>query len=243
MKKIKLLLIISAMLATASCTTSNSSDVVDSPIKRYNIVIVLDGTDRLQAENVVPVVGQAELSDISSKMLSTGVGTLYVTYVDDNSDNNQAAILDFDEKEPVKPGPRPSYLPVSEYREKKGIYSTDSTNYENNKKLYLSSFEKDCANILEQSYSDMVATNKRGSDVIGAINQAYRLLKPNITEANRNIIILVSDGVDNVSKQLQPKPEGVEVYLINGSVSKYSLGDIVNNEFVTINQIIKYIFK
>lgn len=246
MKTIELLLIISAMLTIVGCTTPDSSDVVDSPIKRYNIVVVLDGTDRLQAENVVPLVGCEELHEIATKMLEGGCGSLYVTYVDNNSDNNQAAILDFDDREPQKPAPRPSYVPVSEYRTQKlGPFEKDSIRYVNNKTLHMRAFDRDCEPIVEQAYADIVATNRRGSDVHGAINQAYRLLKPNMTEANRNIIILVSDGVDNVGKELLllSKPDEVELYLVNGSVSKHSLGDIVDNEFVTLNQVIKKIFK
>lgn len=244
MKKFNLLLILSTMLAITSCTATESSEVVDSPITRYNIVVVLDGTDRLQAENVVPMVGQDEALVMASQMLESGVGTMYFTYVDNNSDNNKSAILDFDDNEPKKPEPRPSYVPVSEYRAHTlEPFEKDSIRYENSKALHMHAFERDCALIVEQAYSDVVATNKRGSDVIGAINQAYRLLKPNMTEANRNIIILVSDGVDNVGKELQPKPKGVELYLVNGTVSKHSLGDMVDNEFVTINQIINHIFK
>lgn len=244
MRKFNLLLILSAILAIASCATPESSDVVDSPITRYNIVVVLDGTDRLQAENVVPIVGQDEVLEVATKMLESGVGSMYITYVDNNADNNQSAILDFNETKPNKPEPRPSYVPVSEYRKQvEEPYQNDSIDYEDSKVLHLRSFKKDCENIVQLAYSDVVATNKRGSDVIGAINQAYRLLKPNMTEANRNIIILVSDGVDNVGKEPLPNPDGVDLYLVNGSVSKHSLGDIVDNEFVTINQIIKHIFK
>lgn len=244
MKKFNLLLILSAILAIASCTSPDSSEVVDSPITRYNIVVVLDGTDRLQTENVVPIVGQDDVLIMASKMLESGVGTMYITYIDDNSDNNQVAILDFDETEPKRPEPRPSYVPMSEYREQvEGPYQKKRTAYKDSKVLHLQSFEKDCENIVNLAYSDVVATNKGGSDVIGAISQAYRLLKPNMTEANRNIIILVSDGIDNVGKERHAKPDGVELYLVNGSVDKHSFVDIVDNEFVTINQIIKYIFK
>lgn len=243
MKKIKFLLIVSVLLAIVSCTTSNPSDVIDSPIQRYNVVIVLDGTDRLQCENVVPVIGQAELDSISAKMLKLGIGTIYVTFVDNNSDNNQTAILDFDQIEPEKLAPRPSYVPVSEYRKQYEKYRNDSTAYENNKHIVLSSFKENCTAILEQAYSEKVATNKRGSDVFGAINQAYRLQKPNMSSADKNIIILISDGVDNVGKELQPKPEGVELYLVNGTVSKHPLDEIVDQEYVTINQVIKHAFK
>ena len=244
MKKFNILLILSALLAIASCNTPESSEVVDSPITRYNIDVVLDGTDRLQTENVVPIISQDEILVMASKMLESGEGTMYITYVDNNSDNNQSAILDFNDPKPEKPEPRPSYVPVSEYRkQKEEPYQNDSTDYEGSKVLHLQSFEKDCENIVQLAYSDVVATNKRGSDVYGAINQAFRLLKPNMTGANKNIIILVSDGVDNVGKEPQPKPDGVDLYLVNGSFSKHSLGDIVDNEFVTINQIIKQIFK
>lgn len=242
MKLIQHLMILFTILICLGCKKLENNNFEITPV-RYNIVVILDGTDRLQTENVVPIVSGDDLQNIASKMLGAGVGTLYVSFVDNNSDNNQAVILDFDEKEPMKPGPRPSYVPVSEYRTQiLEPFNQDSIDYANSKALHMRAFDRDCAHVLEQAYSDIVATNKCGSDVHGAINQAYRLLKPNLNGEYRSIIILVSDGVDNVGKELQAKPEDVELYLVNGMVSKHSLGDIIDIEFVTINQVLKNIF-
>lgn len=93
------------------------------------------------------------------------------------------------------------------------------------------------------AYSEKVAKARNGSDINGALNQALRLLSPNAKKSDVNIILLISDGVDNGGKALSDKPENIEIILLNDNVAKHSYGEFIDNEFVTLNQAINHIFK
>lgn len=62
---------------------------------RYNICLILDGTDRLCEQAGVPIVTVSEMTSLAD-VLSEGTGTLYVGYVDDNCDNNHVVLFDWD---------------------------------------------------------------------------------------------------------------------------------------------------
>ena len=88
-----------------------------------------------------------------------------------------------------------------------------------------------------------MAKQKNGSDVNGAINQAIRVLQASEDGSSTSYIILVSDGCDNVGKELQPIPDNTELIVVNTNVTKHQYGDLVSREFVNLQQAMKYIFK
>lgn len=245
MKQLQFLLILSVLVVSiVSCSTtgvyeSNNTD----PIKRYNIVIVLDGTDRLAEENCVPILQPEDIMSIANMMTKNGIGTIYVSWVDDNSDNNQAAVLEYDLTAPNPIPQRPNYVPVSKYNAQIEQYKSDSVIWANAKTRIEDSFRLDCNRVITSAYTEKVAKTSKGSDVNGSLNQALRLLSPNAKDSDVNIILLISDGVDNVGKELAGKPEDIEILLVNGNATKHSYGEFIVNEFATLNQAINHIFK
>lgn len=224
MKQLQFMLILSILVVSiVSCSTTGvpeSNNMV--PAKRYNIVIILDGTDRLVEENCVPMLQAEDIMSIANKMTTNDIGTIYVSWVDDNSDNNQAAVMEYELTTPTPIPQRPNYVPVSKYNAQIEQYKSDSVIWANEKRRIYGSFRTDCNRVIMSAYSEKVAKAGKGSDINGSLNQALRLLSPNAKKSDVNIILLISDGVDNGGKELAEKPENIQIILLNGNVAKHS---------------------
>lgn len=208
---------------------------------RYNICLILDGTDRLCEQAGVPIVTVSEMTSLAD-VLSEGVGTLYVGYVDDNCDNNNVVLFEWDQEKPSAPSEKKGYEMMSRYEEKETEYSDNKKTYDDRREAALNTFSQECATLKEMAYSDFVAKQKKGSDVNGAINQAIRLLQASLHGAEQSYIILVSDGCDNVGKKLKELPPNMELLIVNTNVSRHQYDGIVPKEFATLGQASNYIF-
>lgn len=244
MKKMMYLAIMIAVMTVMSSCGSGESKQKDEPqtINRYNICLVLDGTDRLTNENGVPQISSSEVVKLAKTLAKNGVGSFYLSYVDANCDNNKVAIFDWHKESPIVPGRRPTYMKMSEYKEITKKYQTDSLSYSSGLVDAIGMFSRDCERICNIAYSDEVAKQKNGSDVNGTINQAIRLLRANEQQSDYSYIILVSDGCDNVGKELTFFPQSTELLIVNSNVAKHQYEDIVEREFVTLDQVSNYIF-
>lgn len=232
--------IIAFLPACDACLTSEQGDLTSA--KQFNICLVLDGTDRLSEENGVPCITNDELVGIAETLSQKGTGSLYVSYVDNNCDNNRIAIFEWMENMPIAHVKKPDYMKMAEY---KNLVFSDTENreaYDSRLALALGDFNRESNRIREFAYSDAVANQKKGSDVNGAINQACRLLRASESGAQESFIILVSDGCDNVGKKLEPLPHTTELIIVNTNVSKHQFNDAVSKEFVTLKQAVNYIF-
>lgn len=245
MKKfIELAIIIAIMTAAMSSCNSMESKQGDETktINRYNICLVLDGTDRLTNENGVPQISSSEVVELAKMLANKGVGNLYLSYVDANCDNNKVAIFDWHKKRPIELGAKPGYMKMSEYKEIEEKYQSDTLSYSSSLVDAIGMFSRDCERTCNIAYSDEVAKQKKGSDVNGAINQAIRLLRANEQQSDFSYIILVSDGCDNVGKELAFFPQSTQLLLVNSNVAKHQYDGIVEREFVTLSQASNYIF-
>ena len=117
-------------------------------------------------------------------------------------------------------------MKMSEYKEMTKTYKTDSLSYSSSLVDAVGMFSRDCERICNIAYSDEVAKQKNGSDVNGAINQAIRLLRANEQQSDYSYIILVSDGCDNVGKELAFFPQSTQLLLINSNVAKHQSANI-----------------
>lgn len=243
MKKSNFLVILIAIVVVfAGCASSepeksNSNDT----IKRYNLCLLLDGTDRLSNQAGVPIVSSGEVVECAKMLANNGVGSFYLGYVDNNCDNNRVAVFEWDMKKPTEIGRKPGHVKVAEHDAMKSANEMEMAAYSEALNNALELFAKDCETICQSAYSDIVAKQKNGSDVTGAINQAIRLLKTNQEESDFSSIILVSDGCDNVGKQLDDL-QSSKLFIVNSNVSKHQYADIVSKEFVTLRQSFNYIF-
>lgn len=227
-----------------ACDTFTTAGLdASSSVKRFNVCLILDGTDRLSEQNGVPCITNNELLGLAEMLSNKGTGCLYISYVDKDCDNNQVAIFEWMEDRPQVPGDKPGYMKMKEYNKLKGQYLDDKAAYDLLLSDALREFSQDCSAVSEAAYSDAVAHQKRGSDVNGAINQAGRLLRASKNGADISFIILVSDGCDNVGKELLQLPQSTELLIVNSNVSKHQYSELISNEFVTLQQAVNYIFK
>lgn len=211
--------------------------------KYYNICLVLDGSDRLSEQNNVPLITSEEIADIGRTLLEKGVGSLYVTYLDSDCDNNHVATLEWQEERPAALGDKPGYMKMAKYNELLEAANNNDYEYKKSVEEAREAFAEESNAIVASAYSDEVAKRKRGSDVNGAINKANKLLRASNNDSECSYIILVSDGCDNVGKTLLDFPPNTELVIVNSNVSKHQYGGLVSHEFVTLKQAIKYIFK
>lgn len=244
MKK-KLLLIMAAAMITVLHSCSAVADETQSETQktdRYNICLIIDGTDRLCNQNDVPYVSVAEMNSLANFICKNSLGTLYVSYVDKDCDNNKVAIFEQHDVRPSDIGPKPGYVQISKYNKKKKQCLKNQDAYNRKKEEAINQFSTECDIIVSSAYSNSVAKQLKGSDVNGAINKAIRLLRASEQMAGQSFIILVSDGCDNVGKQLHSLPNNVELLMVNSNVSKHHYENIVSKEFASLKQAQKYIF-
>lgn len=227
------------------CCTSNREDSQESTLKdaRYNIALVIDGTDRNSTQNGIPEVSAEEMVSLAYAITEKGSGSLYVTFVDDNCDNNQVAIFDWVMKKPDEPGEKKGYTPMQEYKDMVACYNQQKSVYDSTINNDTASFAAECRKLRTQAYSNKVATTTNGSDVNGVINQSVKLLQTSGTDTRKSYIILVSDGCDNVGKELCKLPPNIEVLMVNTNTAKHQYGDSISKEFANLKQAYKYIFE
>lgn len=230
-----------AMVFMQGCGSLTEESHKNPENNRYNICLILDGTDRLCEQAGVPIVTVSEMTSLADA-LSEGRGTLYVGYVDDNCDNNHVVLFDWNQEKPSAPSEKKGYEMMTKYEEKEKEYSDNKKAYDERRDAAINKFSQECATLREMAYSDFVAKQKKGSDVNGAINQAVRLLQASIHGSERSYIILVSDGCDNVGKELKDLPLNIELLIVNTNVSRHQYDAIVSREFATLGQASNYIF-
>lgn len=225
----------------SSCISQSQQEVMSPSPKYYNLCMVLDGTDAETHQNSIPIITSNDIKEFAAKLAqNNSMGTLYVGYVDSDVDNNAVAIFDWKYSYPTEPGSKPSYMKNSEYNKNKAMYDRSMKEINNKRDSLLSIFEKECSLICKSAYSSAVAKQKQGSDINGALNLSLRMLKASEQPGCRNIIVMVSDGVDNVNKPLNEIPSSTEIYIVNGNVSKHVFQ--TTREFVTLNQVENHLF-
>lgn len=230
------------LFATSCDAPVHSRENISTSIPCFNVCVTIDGTDRLDGDNGIPLVTVDELVDIANLLSDLGKCTLYCTYVDKECDNNSVAIFEWMDEKPQKPAPKNGYTMVSQYNEAVAKYESNLSRFNEQLKTHLDVFSMECKQIVAEAYSDAVAKQKKGSDVTGAINAAARLLRASDSESVNSFIILVSDGVDNVGKTLKPIPDNYELIIVNTNVTKHQYGDKVR-EYATLKQAIDHISK
>lgn len=243
-KNLFILMTIAIAIVMQSCNVPMSTDAeVSQDVAHCNVCLVIDGTDRLSKQNGVPDVSVTDLEDIARTFLTCGKGFLYVSYVDNDCDNNKVVVFSSDLQKPSSLEKKMNYQSTKEYDSIANDFQKRKKIYEANIENYLLKFTSDCSSLLELAYSDLVAKQKKGSDVTGAINQANRLLQSSQNNGERSYIVLISDGCDNVGKELRSIAPMTEILMVNTNVSKHNYQDLISREFVTLNQVSNYIFK
>lgn len=232
-----------AMTLMQSCNSlSKESQEVIPNDKQYNICLVLDGTDRLTEENCVPRLSADEILNFAKAISENGKGFLYVTYIDKDCDNNHIAVFEWMEDKPIIHGEKPGYMKMVDYKKQEKVDNDKKEAYNCRLTEALDLFSSDCTNIVESAYSDAVALQKNGSDVTGAINQAIKLLRASTQEGVHSYIILVSDGCDNVGKNLEKIDTNTELIIVNSNVTKHQYQEYISKEYVTLKHVYNYIF-
>lgn len=242
-KKVMMMLLLAIMACLASCCYTFANETGGNPSDtKYNICLVLDGTDRLSTQNGVPQISADELVEFARSLSEKGGGYLYVTYIDKDVDNNAVAYFEWLEDAPRSLGTKPGYMKVSEYQRLKAENEAKMDAYRANLAKAIDEFSSESAAIVKAAYSDAVAKEKRGSDVTGAVNQASHLLRSSDV-SGPSYIVLVSDGCDNVGKEPAPLAPDTKLIIVSSNVTKHPFGDVVLKEYVNFRQVKSYFFK
>ena len=223
----------------SSCNSQQHNEDLKSTLKHYNICLIIDGTDLITGESGIPKLKKGDIIELANTLSCKGVGSLYVGYIDSNADNNAWAIFEWSDTPPIYPGPKPSHEQIKKYSTKIDAYDTAKKKYDDKLSSTLEAFEHDCDNIFNMAYSNEVARQKYGSDINGAVNIAVKFLKSD--EVSKSHIILISDGVDNVHKELASIPASIELLIVNTNAAKHQFEQA--KEFVTLKQVTNYILK
>ena len=246
MENSSIVLALSALVVATGCVSSGDARSTEKESASYNICLILDGTDRYHLQQAIPLLKADDVMDIAEKVQSCGAGTLWVTFISENSEKNGNAYLKIlPEPKPPKLERKKEYETPAEYTNKTSAkieqFKSDSVLFAESKSERFSKFRYDLQEILKTAYSDRIAKTKNGSDIHGAINLGVKLLKSN-PNASTSYLILVSDLDDNVGKELGFVPDNISVICVNQSYSRHKLGSIINMELSSLEQL-DFIFK
>lgn len=227
-----LLLLLGGVSILASCE-EKKEDVV------YSICLIVDGTDAISNQSAIPKVQVSDIENLLDSITSHGMGSFYLTYVDDNSLNNAVEDWSWYRREPILTG-RKTGESGDEYAERA---KKDSANL----KRYLEDFDNTkqhffhrCDSLLQVAYSREVTQKARGSDIYGAVNKAISCVSSDKT-ATISTILLVSGMQHNVATQEQRAlPQGTSLFLIGGLKNELTLKP--EQEFIKLQQAIYYLF-
>ena len=249
MKTTKYIFFLALSALVTGCGYSRDERSPEKESASYNICLIIDGTDRLDKQQSIPEVGIDFVMELAEKIQSSGEGTLWLSWVDDNSENNSNAYLKI-LSAPVRmvSDKKMDYETRIEYTKRVNManekFISDSIEFEKGKTARFSKFRDDVQSLLRLAYSEQVARNRKGSDINGAINLGIRLLNsiPKF-DVCENHLILVSDLVDNVGKSIVPDTDNISITSVNRSFSKHNLGGLVTKELGSLDQIFEYIFQ
>ena len=238
MKKVFYLFV--TLIAAAACV--DEKPVEKTGYEVFNICLVLDGTDVVSNQYSVPKVSVDEILELSKVITKEGQGTLYVTYIDDQAENNTPAIFEHYVEDPMTAPVKQPYVEVAAYEKEVQAYERWCKDNDAEIALELEDFRNQCMKIVSTAYSERISGPYKNSDVNGAVAQAVKLLEGSATPQSKSFILMVSDGVDNIGKEQPSLPVGVELLLVNGSTSDHSLA-YVTRELATLPQAESIIFK
>ena len=244
MEKLVSILALSALVATTGCASSKEEKSLEKEPVFFNICLILDGTDRVDKQQAIPEIDFSFVMSLVDKIQRSGEGTLWLSWVDDNSENNTNAYLKI-VSAPIQTQlePKKDWEIRTEYNKKvkeaNEQFKSDSIEFEKAKSERIFVFQKEVQEVIRIAYSDKVAKNRKGSDIHGAINLGVRLLKSvPYYNVSHNHLILVSDLVDNVGKELiSPIPDNITIISVNQSFSKHQLEGIIEKELASLEQI------
>lgn len=241
MKRIISILAASAIGAVlSSCHSSApSSDVQNTDPAKHNICLIIDGTDRLTHESCFPLLSTDQIVAVAQKIADHGVGTLYVSYIDEKSVNNAFSVFAWDKERPDPLPQKPETMPTEVYKRRVQEHDALMDEYVTELESAVARFSTDTKGIVALAYSDAVAGKSKASDVNGAINRAVRMLKAESDDVPVSYIVVVSDLCDNIGCSLEDIPDGMELVVINTNINSL---DVISKQCPTFDQAIKYIF-
>lgn len=238
MKTIKILATIAISAALAACKPATVS-IEPEMSQCYNVAVLLDGTDRLANSNAISQVSPESLTAFAERLAASGTGSLFVSYVDRDSGNNAFALFEIWHERPKEPGEKKEHVMQSVYDQQVKAHEEAVEAYESCLAETVERFSISCRKVVEAAYADEVASAKSGSDVNGAVNKAIRALAAN-EKSSRSHIILVSDCIDNVGKELAAMSESTELITVNTNPGDFD--GIVSKQYVTFEQAADYLF-
>lgn len=227
----------------AALTGCQSTTVVQENTEHpcYNICVLLDGTDRLSQENSVPLISQEDILSLAERIAYQGTGSLYVSYIDENSRNNPLAVFEWWLLKPHPVAEKREHIKQVEYDMEVEAYEKAMQKYSSELESALEKFSNDIRRLVMEAYSDEVASEKTGSDVYGAVNKAHRALLCN-EKAQTAHIIMFSDCQDNVGNTLQDISPATELIVVNANYEDNGLSGLASRQFVIFDQVINYLF-
>jgi len=220
----------SLILLLTGCTSESTlkQESSNNQVPTYNLYLIVDGTDIISNEHYsVPKVTSIDIVRLVHKVRSVGKGKVFLTFIDDNSENNAIAYLSIPQipiTEEKKPKMDFEARDIYNSRKEKARAIFNKDNYEFTKNL--DTFVQKSEEILADAYSTRVAKIVSGSDIFGAINTANGILKSiSNNTTSQNYILLISDAADNVWKPLFEMPTNVTLLSITNSNSDNMFGD------------------
>ena len=205
----------------------------------YSICLIVDGTDAQVNQNAVPHISLSEIEKLMDSLSILGYGSLYLTYVDENSANNAVAEWSWYQKPPkdveLKTGDG-----SSELQKKTKEHYTNQKEYWKAQEEARAAFSLKVDSVLSLAYAKEGTRKSKGSDVYGAVNKALSYVVAD-EGANISLILLVSDLEHNTkNRELLQIPKRTKLFAVGTSLDSNSdLKPI--KEFATFDQVIRYI--
>lgn len=192
------------------------------PVTQSWFYEIVDATDIEDKQYAIPRIDTVHISQIIDWQYQHGGGKYSLTYIDNNSKDNDVKYFAVPAPAHRNPAPVQKEGEISyEYFNQKKNYDTylkkfildsicETSKFYHNKRIFLDQ----CCSFLNNTVYVVGSTTHRRTDAVGSLNASFKSMNLSPVSMNK-FLVLFSDLEDNVGGKLMVQPDDIKVIVVN----------------------------
>ena len=223
-------------------TTKPDQVVVSAVVSPLKVVVMQDRTGSVDTTRT-PRIAAAEIDELI-EIVKRRTGEIAFGFIDNDSNESLVRLrITAPPVAPVEPDNEGNPYKVAErvaaYRKAKAAYDKEQTNWQNDVDRRVETFKS--------TIQPMIEDKKRygATDIIGGLTRADLFLSESRPGSGMgqqtNVIVLITDGLDNVRRTPEEIKSGATIVLVNSSHSKGVLSKYQTETFESIEAAFRFV--
>jgi len=221
---------------TITKTLTSEAEIHTTITSSNAVFVIFDPSGSGSTTYNVPRITTGFIGNLIDNIMAKGNGAIWLTYIDQNSYNNDVLHFEIPEapSKPIEPH-RFAGEAMYKFNERQAQYERDTAEYAKVEKEFHASFERSktaflgcCRRVIDQEYQPK-RPGTDWSDISGSLNTAVRSLKTVAQDSTHfRSILLISDGVQELAKgrasqRLSEIPKDIKLVQVNQSGSNNNM--------------------